>query len=262
MKSQYADPNHPMHNGGLVGLVSGGKLGRGSRSGSYNSTQRGYDTSPGPAQQYGRSSMYDSSRLYSSPDMSYRDERRYGKRERRALKTEQRLVEGRRVGRKRERRYESFMYEQEGRFGRDEGRGFGRRGGRRGGGGPIGMLIGAASSAYESSRQPQGQGMTSNAPAQHAPYGESRQPPAQEYDPRTSYGRTPSDSAGYYGDRRPSAAYAVRQRRPRRQKGGPLSMVKRIMQEDVLYLMIVNMPSDAELAEAREAIAQAKNRSD
>ena len=37
-----------------------------------------------------------------------------------------------------------------------------------------------------------------------------------------------------------------------------MGMVKRVMQEDVLYLMIVNMPSEAELAEAREAIAAAK----
>lgn len=38
-----------------------------------------------------------------------------------------------------------------------------------------------------------------------------------------------------------------------------MGMVKRIMTEDVLYLMIVNMPSEAEMAEARELMAAAKN---
>lgn len=33
---------------------------------------------------------------------------------------------------------------------------------------------------------------------------------------------------------------------------------KRILQEDVLYLMIVNMPSEGELAEARRKIAETK----
>ena len=41
----------------------------------------------------------------------------------------------------------------------------------------------------------------------------------------------------------------------RNRKGGPLGAVKRIMKEDVLYLMIVNLPSEAELAEAREELA-------
>lgn len=43
-----------------------------------------------------------------------------------------------------------------------------------------------------------------------------------------------------------------------RQKGGVISMVRKVMQEDVLYLMIVPMPSEEELAEARAALAAAK----
>lgn len=204
--------------------------------------QRGYDASPGPAG-FGRPSIYDSSRLYSSSDLSCRDSRRYDKRERRALRTEQRLAEGRRVGRKRERRYENFLYEQEAMRGGDAGQ-------RRRG--PIGMLIGAAGDAIESRRQVQAQGV-SNAPAPHAPYGGSSQPAASGSNPPAPYGGSHAGPAS-----RPQA-YAVRTRRGRKQGGGPLGMVKRIMREDVLYLMIVNMPSEAELAEAREAIAAAKN---
>ncbi|KAK4508180.1 hypothetical protein PRZ48_001918 [Zasmidium cellare] len=44
------------------------------------------------------------------------------------------------------------------------------------------------------------------------------------------------------------------------QGGGPLGMVKRVMREDVLYLMIVNMPSESELREAREEIEMARSR--
>lgn len=42
--------------------------------------------------------------------------------------------------------------------------------------------------------------------------------------------------------------------------GGVIGAVKKVMQEDVLYLMIVPMPSEAELAEAREMLAMEKER--
>jgi hypothetical protein len=42
--------------------------------------------------------------------------------------------------------------------------------------------------------------------------------------------------------------------------GGVIGAVKKIMQEDVLYLMIVPMPSEAELAEAREMIRMEKEK--
>lgn len=48
----------------------------------------------------------------------------------------------------------------------------------------------------------------------------------------------------------------VRGRDRRNGKGGPLGAVKRIMKEDVLYLMIVNMPSESELVEARQDLAR------
>ena len=37
--------------------------------------------------------------------------------------------------------------------------------------------------------------------------------------------------------------------------------MKKVVQEDVLYLMIVPMPSEAELAEAREMLAHERERS-
>ncbi|KAI7280020.1 hypothetical protein KC345_g5049 [Hortaea werneckii] len=40
--------------------------------------------------------------------------------------------------------------------------------------------------------------------------------------------------------------------------GGAIGAVKRVMREDVLYLMIVNLPSEAELAEAREELDRQK----
>ncbi|KAI7477969.1 hypothetical protein KC357_g4449 [Hortaea werneckii] len=40
--------------------------------------------------------------------------------------------------------------------------------------------------------------------------------------------------------------------------GGAIGAVKRIMREDVLYLMIVNLPSEAELTEAREELERQK----
>jgi hypothetical protein len=42
--------------------------------------------------------------------------------------------------------------------------------------------------------------------------------------------------------------------------GGVIGAVKKVMQEDVLYLMIVPMPSEAEMAEAREMLAREKER--
>ncbi|KAK3722923.1 hypothetical protein LTR37_002068 [Vermiconidia calcicola] len=48
-------------------------------------------------------------------------------------------------------------------------------------------------------------------------------------------------------------------RKPQRDKKGIFGTVRKVMQEDVLYLMIVNMPSESELDDAREALARAKS---
>jgi hypothetical protein len=51
-----------------------------------------------------------------------------------------------------------------------------------------------------------------------------------------------------------------RDRAARRGKGGIIGSVRKVMQEDVLYLMIVPMPSEAEIAEAREMIRLEKEK--
>ncbi|KAL9535577.1 Burnettramic acids biosynthesis cluster protein [Sphaerulina musiva] len=65
-----------------------------------------------------------------------------------------------------------------------------------------------------------------------------------------------SDDAGEGSSHRALQYRDVRGRDRRNGKGGPLGAVKRIMKEDVLYLMIVNMPSESELVEARQDLAR------
>lgn len=63
-----------------------------------------------------------------------------------------------------------------------------------------------------------------------------------------------------FGRGDPSRAAHPRGRRAAGGKGGVVGAVKKVMQEDVLYLMIVPMPSEAELAEARKMLAREKER--
>lgn len=81
---------------------------------------------------------------------------------------------------------------------------------------------------------------SSNPPAPHAPYGGSQL------------------DADYF-NRAPHGRRGQRSRDSRKgRKGGPIGVIKKVMQEDVLYLMIVPMPSEAELEEAREMLALEK----
>ena len=249
-RSKLADPQHPMYNGGIVGFVSGGALTRERM----------------PRQD--------------------RMQRRRDKDERRMLRYEQRMAGGRGLIRKKQRRYERILADEEyygrgrygdrGGYGYDDGYGYGGRpAGRRGRGGPIGLVGGLLSAAaggrgnsneaayggrsreYEDTygRRADQYGYgdekamrrsfddRSNAPAPHAAYGGRPEP----YDGNSGYG---------YGGQ----AYRGRRPETRRQRsGGIVGTVKRVMKEDVLYLMIVNMPSEAELAEATEALARAKS---
>lgn len=63
-----------------------------------------------------------------------------------------------------------------------------------------------------------------------------------------------------YFNRGTSRRASPRERRGAARKGGVIGAVKKVMQEDVLYLMIVPMPSELELAEAREMLAREKER--
>ncbi|KAK4545486.1 hypothetical protein LTR36_002836 [Oleoguttula mirabilis] len=237
-KSKLADPNHPAYQGGLVGLVTGGAV--------------------------------------SSPRADKRErrsERRFGKDERRVLRYERRMDQGRDLSRLKQSRYNAFTSELERRggglggglggrlgggrqgFGHDDGNayddqaGFGRnrsRSGGRRGGGLLSGLVGAAVHAASIRG-------SSNESAPTAPHGGSGSR-SRDYED-VSAGRNGASAiapAGLYNGGR-------RQRRgDQRGGGGPVGMVKRMMREDVLYLMIVNLPSEQELAEAREELARQK----
>ena len=238
-KSKLADPAHPMYNGGIVGFVSGGYLTR----------ERG--------------------------GMNPRQERGFLRDERRAVRYEQRMASGRYTSRKKQRRYDRIMadeefYSREGQqygYGRQQGAydpSYGRRPGPRGPLGLVSGLIGTAASggrsreyedAYNNRLAPGSYGgettarrsfdERSNAPAPHAPYG-GQQP----------YRPAAAGYAGYGG----GSQYSTRdRRRARGDRGGIIGTVKRVMKEDVLYLMIVNMPTEAELREAQETLARAKS---
>ena len=76
---------------------------------------------------------------------------------------------------------------------------------------------------------------------------------------------THASEPGYFDGATGGQTQAGRQRGPRRrndQSGAGMirGAVKKVMQEDVLYLMIVPMPSEAELAEAREMLRREKEK--
>jgi len=233
-KSKLADPNHPMYQGGIVTFVSGGML------------------APGMDKRVRRS------------------ERRYEKDERRVLKYERRMDHGRGLSRKKQRRYDAFMAEQERRddlLGEPDNQLGRRRSSERRG--LVGSLIGAAVDAASNHGKepaqpaPYGEQSPSNPPA---PYGVSESRRHSEYSNTYDNRRSPSPYGGGNGRHRPSVDQRAISdpnnlyRGGRGQGGGPLGIVKRIMTEDVLYLMIVNLPSEAELAEAREEIERMKSK--
>lgn len=288
-KSKLADPNHPMFNGGLIGLVSGGALTR--DRGSYS---QGY----GQGQGQGYVSSYN--RGYDP-----RQDRHSGRDERRMMKYEQRMADGRDLSGKKQRRYDRMVgdgYGYEGQSGM-YGQGYGRR---SRGGGPLGLVGGLISAAtgsgqnreyedsYDNRLAPAPYGNDDryarrsfdgrrNAPAPHAPY-DGQQPYEDSYGGRSEdrwgqqqggqYGsQYPYEDDHRYGNQQPYgrqspgyAGYGNQSQYGGRSGGrrgggggGLLGGVKKLMSEEVLYLMIVNMPSEAELAEAREAIARAKS---
>ncbi|KAK1824832.1 hypothetical protein LTR12_000627 [Friedmanniomyces endolithicus] len=229
-RSKLADPNHPMYQGhtGLVGLATGGGLG-------------------------GR-----------------RAERRYRRDERRMEGYERRMDYGRRLSRRKMGRYEHFLSEQDrlsgaggGRMGDADGLGHSRGGRRRGGliHGLIGAAVSAAtdrggnasssSSGYQNAREPAGSRMYEGAyDSRHmreGRYFEDSSRPVS-YDGR-------EDAATCVG----AGGYQKFSRRSQRRDGrrpGAVGAVRRLMKEDVLYLMIVNMPSEAEMAEAKREMAE------
>ena len=98
----------------------------------------------------------------------------------------------------------------------------------------------------------------SNAPAPYGGQNSYGGPAPTPYGGQTS-GQSGSNAPAPYSKGNVGGGAYDRYPRNRRQKNGILGTVKRVMREDVLYLMIVNMPSEDEMAEARETLARAKS---
>ncbi|QKX63085.1 uncharacterized protein TRUGW13939_10253 [Talaromyces rugulosus] len=185
--SKYADPNHPIHSGSLVSLVSlgyinpkagrssGGLLGGGGLIGSALS----------------------------------------GRRERTG-------------------RFGEEAYDDRNSYGSDRGFGLGGGRSRRGGGGLIGGLVGMATEAVRNRGQQHG-----TAPQQG--YGDDTYR-VDEYQHQQQQGYTQTQRAGARGPDRSG-------------RGGPLG-IKKLLAEKVLYLMVVNMPTEGEMSEARRITAE------
>ena len=202
----------------------------------------------------------DFDRGYMTPRQDRR-RHRHEKDERRALKYEQRMTHGKELSHKKQRRYERYLVEEETMYGRGRPSPHGGapapHGGRGGGGGPIGLvgsLISAAagggrSREYEDSYINRGSGYDDPRAMRRSFDGREG-----EYGQKGAYGG--GAVAGYrYGN---SGNYPS-SRGGRKGRGGIIGTVKRVMKQDVLYLLIVNMPSEKELAEARKLLARAKS---
>jgi hypothetical protein len=92
-------------------------------------------------------------------------------------------------------------------------------------------------------------------------YGSRPQYPTQGLESLSLLG-TEQQRPDYYSRRSSGRRGHPRERAARRAggNGGIIGSVRKIMQEDVLYLMIVPMPSEAEIAEAKEMIRLEKEK--
>ncbi|KAK0880999.1 hypothetical protein LTR87_005120 [Friedmanniomyces endolithicus] len=180
-----------------------------------------------------------------------------------------RMDHGRGLSRRKMGRYEHFLSEQDrlsgaggGRMGDADGLGHSRGGRRRGGliHGLIGAAVNAAqdrggnassASGPQGAREPVGSRMYEDA------YDNRKTQEDQYYDdpPRHfSYDGREDDASGAV-----AGGYQKFTRRGQRGGGrrpGAVGAVRRLMREDVLYLMIVNMPSEEEMAEARREMGE------
>ena len=212
MKSTFADPSHPMYRNGLIGFVSGGKL-TPDRMRSFDGKQRS-PTRDVRTLRDGESSGGE----YGTYANTYEhDQRRKSS------------CSGRRCSSRSHDRVQQALEMYQGRRGTafDECRRYSERSG--------------------------------------SPYDGRRSPPSRSSGSASGLVdglvRTATDRLGNAG----AAGLPVHHQHPMdlidqsiggvksgRTGGGASGMVKRAMKEGVLYLMIVNMPSEAELAEARK----------
>ncbi|KAK5172100.1 uncharacterized protein LTR77_003738 [Saxophila tyrrhenica] len=249
-RSKLADPSHPMYNGGIVGFVSGGALTRDRAERDNRRNERRWE-------KYERKDLR-RERRDDRKDFR-REMRNERKDERRLDRFERRLDKGRSLSRSSERRHEDIMIHRE------------RRAGLQGRG-PIGMLAGAVAGRVDNGQSREyedayrsgydGREMRRSFEDRNSSYGQWNTPAPysgqQSFNPSRA---APYGGQGYVQNEREvpgAAAYRGRRadRRGSRQKKGGL--IKKIMTEDVLYLLIVNMPSEEELAEARATLETAR----
>ncbi|KAK3057923.1 hypothetical protein LTR09_000999 [Extremus antarcticus] len=289
-RSKLADPNHPMYNGGLIGFVSGGTLTR--ERGMQQLGQ--YDRQDSRRQDSRRMDRGDRKDDRRERKHERKDDRRLDKYERRldhgrglSSKKERRYEDimarrggpglgagnrpngpigmligaaagaiGGRGDDGRSRGYEDGYGGRAGPYdGRGTGRSFDDRDPGYGRSSPH-APYGGQSSGFENSygRDPYaGQGSNFNGYGQAAQYGQPAPYGHQSQTNGVPFYSGDSVPAPYsHGGNRGGRDNG---RRNRQKQDGP---IKKMMTEDVLYLMIVNLPSEAELAEARETLARAR----
>lgn len=227
--SKYADPNHPANSGDLAALVTGGK---------YNLSEL----------KGGR-----------------REQKYERKAERRERKDDRRIRRGKSP--RGDRRDDWDYDDRSGRMGggplggRGRGFGGGRGGGfgggllggrGRGSGGGLGGLIGGLGDRLGAEIGGRADRLGGGRDGPRDDFGRDRDAGRDMAYSRDGYGE---QDMGYGGRR--SGRRGGGRRNRRRQNGGP---IKRMMRQDVLYLLIVNLPSDEELLAAREQLAREKSR--
>ncbi|KAK3074442.1 hypothetical protein LTR53_003113 [Teratosphaeriaceae sp. CCFEE 6253] len=225
-RSKLADPDHPMYQGGILNFATGSALAPFSEKRERKAAKR------------------------------------FRKDERRVLKYEQKMDRGQGLSRKKERRYENFFAEQE-RLGNEGALSQRLGGGRRRGGGLIGGLVGAAVTAA-SSRGAEGSvsgGRASMSASHDRASGQQqrhREHEASYLDSHHGEHDGHQDARDANGANGTGPGYQRYSKRDRR--GREPGAVKRLMREDVLYLMIVNYPSEGQMREAMEEMAMMKGR--
>ncbi|KAK4890030.1 hypothetical protein LTR27_011249 [Elasticomyces elasticus] len=179
------------------------------------------------------------------PEIEHRADRRNRINEHRGLMSQQRLGGGLQLGQRQQGRVDQGRSSGgRGGLGGFGGLGGGLGGGRGGNGGGLLGLVGSAVTAIsDRGNKSSTSAVSNNARSQDT------------FDDR--YERDDNAKNSQTGG---AAAYQNSNgRNQQRSQQSPLSAVKRIMRQDVLYLMIVNMPSEAEMAEARVELERTKS---
>ncbi|KAK5674241.1 hypothetical protein LTS10_012978 [Elasticomyces elasticus] len=180
-----------------------------------------------------------------TPEIEHRADRRNRINEHRGLMSQQRLGGGLQLGQRQQGRSDQGRSSggRGGGLGGFGGLGGGLGGGRGGNGGGLLGLVGSAVTAISDRGNKQSASAASNNARSQDTFDE-------RYERDDNAGNSQTGGADQNSNGR----------NQQRSQQSPLSAVKRIMRQDVLYLMIVNMPSEAEMAEARAELERTKSR--